>query len=124
MAEGGHGGLEDSPVQFRINGQVFPNVPSFEPKLGTTEIWRINNHTPMDHPFHIHGYHFQILSIDDVPYPYRAWKDTVNLPTTEFGDQWYELAVVYDGYPGTWPYHCHILHHQELGMMGEFTVVP
>jgi bilirubin oxidase len=82
--------------------------------LGATEIWQVENLVGMDHPFHLHGFQFQVLDRDGVPEPVRRWKDTVNLPrhsTVRF-------IVRFDDYPGKWMYHCHILDHEDHGMMG------
>jgi FtsP/CotA-like multicopper oxidase with cupredoxin domain len=86
--------------------------------LGATEIWQIENLVGMDHPFHLHGFRFQVLDIDGVPMPYRSWKDTVNVPkhaTVRF-------IVRFDDYPGRWMFHCHILDHEDHGMMGVLEV--
>lgn len=83
-------------------------------RLGATEIWQIENLVGMDHPFHLHGFAFQVLDRDGVPEPYRSWKDVVNVPahtTVRF-------IVRYDDFPGKWMYHCHILDHEDHGMMG------
>src|SRR3569833_3164598 len=48
-------------------------------RFGATEIWQIENVVTMDHPFHLHGFQFQILDRDGVPEPYRSWKDVVNV---------------------------------------------
>jgi len=73
----------------------------------------IQNDTPMDHPFHMHGERFQVIGAD-----YLGWKDTFIVPAGE------SLTVVSDlGNPGDWMYHCHILEHEEGGMMGTFQVV-
>ncbi|MEA2766506.1 MAG: hypothetical protein QOK07_2910, partial [Gemmatimonadaceae bacterium] len=48
--------------------------------VGATEIWQIENIVGMDHPFHLHGFQFQVLDRDGVPEPYRAWKDMLNIP--------------------------------------------
>ena len=86
--------------------------------LGATEIWQIENLVGMDHPFHLHGFRFQVLELDGVPVAYRSWKDTVNVPkhgTVRF-------IVRFDDYPGKWMFHCHILDHEDHGMMGVFEV--
>ncbi len=83
-------------------------------RLGTTEIWTIQNVVGMDHPFHLHGFHFQILDRDGVPEPFRSWKDTGNVPKHAS----IRIAVRFDDYPGRWMYHCHILDHEDEGMMG------
>lgn len=82
--------------------------------LGATEIWQVENIVGMDHPFHLHGFQFQVLDRDGVPEPFPAWKDTVNLPRKSV----VRLIVRYDNYPGKWMFHCHILDHEDHGMMG------
>jgi len=83
-------------------------------KLGNTEIWTIDNAVGMDHPFHLHGYQFQVIDRDGVPERDRRWKDTVNVPKhTRL-----RFIVRFDANPGMWMYHCHILDHEDHGMMG------
>jgi FtsP/CotA-like multicopper oxidase with cupredoxin domain len=82
--------------------------------LGDTEVWRIVNNTDFSHPFHMHGYFFQVLDENRVP----EWKDTVNVPTKSE----LTIAVRFDERPGSWMYHCHILDHAEAGMMGHLVV--
>jgi bilirubin oxidase len=86
--------------------------------LGATEIWEVENLVGMDHPFHLHGFQFQVLDRDGVPEPFRSWKDTVNVPK----HQTVRLIVRYDDYPGKWMFHCHILAHEDMGMMGVLEV--
>ena len=83
-------------------------------KLGATEIWEIENLVGMDHPFHLHGFQFQLLDRNGVPVTYRSWKDTVNVPKHETA----RFIVRFSDYPGKWMYHCHILDHADGGMMG------
>jgi bilirubin oxidase len=82
--------------------------------LGATEIWQIENLVGMDHSFHLHGFRFQVLDRDGVPEPYASWKDTVNVPKHGL----VRFIVRFDDYPGKWMFHCHILDHEEHGMMG------
>lgn len=82
--------------------------------LGATEIWTIQNVVGMDHPFHLHGFHFQILDRDGVREPFRSWKDTGNVPKHSS----MRIVVHFDDFPGKWMYHCHILDHEDEGMMG------
>jgi len=86
--------------------------------LGATEIWDIENLVGMDHPFHLHGFRFQVLDRDGVPEPFPQWKDTVNVPKHET----VRLIVRFDDYPGLWMFHCHILDHEDAGMMGVLQV--
>jgi FtsP/CotA-like multicopper oxidase with cupredoxin domain len=82
--------------------------------LGATEIWQVENLVGMDHPFHLHGYQFQVLDRNGVPEPFPSWKDTVNVPKHET----VRFIVRYDNYAGKWMFHCHILDHEDHGMMG------
>lgn len=115
---GAHGGGADGmgPV-FRINGEAFPDITPLVAELGAVEEWTITNDSEMDHPFHLHGFFFQVISRDGVAEP-PAWKDTVNLR----GMEQLVLRVRFDDHPGRWMYHCHILEHAERGMMGELNV--
>lgn len=83
-------------------------------KLGATEIWTIENVVGMDHPFHLHGFRFQVLDHNGVPERVRRWKDTVNVPKHET----VRFIVHFDAHPGKWMFHCHILDHEDHGMMG------
>ncbi|MEM6303493.1 MAG: multicopper oxidase domain-containing protein [Pseudomonadota bacterium] len=88
---------------------------------GETEVWRISV-DDMLHPFHIHGCSFRILTQNGGPPPAYAagWKDMVHVE-----DGWSEVLVRFDyDAPETAPYmyHCHILEHEDCGMMGQFTV--
>lgn len=86
--------------------------------VGATEIWQIENIVGMDHPFHLHGFQFQVLDRDGVPEPYLSWKDMLNIPRHTSA----RIIVRYDDYPGKWMFHCHILDHEDHGMMGVLEV--
>jgi FtsP/CotA-like multicopper oxidase with cupredoxin domain len=90
-------------------------------KLGDRMKLRIENdpHSdhPMQHPFHIHGERFLVLSRDGVPNENLVWKDTVLVRTGETVD-----VVVEMSNPGRWMAHCHIAEHLEGGMMLSFSV--
>jgi len=83
-------------------------------QLGATEIWQIENLVGMDHPFHLHGFSFQVLDRNGVPEPFPSWEDTVNVPKHET----VRFVVRFEDYPGKWMFHCHILDHEVQGMMG------
>ena len=89
-------------------------------RVGATEIWEIVNIVGMDHPFHLHGFQFQVLERDGVKEPYLAWKDMLNIPRHSTA----RIIVRYDDYPGKWMFHCHILDHEDHGMMGVLEVKP
>ncbi len=106
---------------FSINGRPFDmDRIDFEVGLGTTERWIVDS--PMlAHPFHIHGAMFQVVHEDGrAPRPeHHGWKDTV-LVTGET-----ELLVRFDRPAPTdapFMFHCHILEHEDRGMMGQMTV--
>lgn len=86
--------------------------------LGSTEIWQIENLVGMDHPFHLHGFSFQVIDRNGVPEPFPKWEDTVNVPKHET----VRFIVRFEDYPGKWMYHCHILDHENFGMMGVLEV--
>lgn len=86
--------------------------------VGSTELWTVKNATDYDHPFHLHGFRFQLLEVDGRAPPLREWKDTANVPAkTQL-----RFAVHFDARPGMWMFHCHILDHADLGMMGMLQV--
>jgi len=87
--------------------------------VGATEIWDIVNIVGMDHPFHLHGFQFQVLDRDGVREPYLAWKDMLNIPKHSTA----RIIVRYDDFPGKWMFHCHILDHEDHGMMGVLEVL-
>jgi FtsP/CotA-like multicopper oxidase with cupredoxin domain len=103
-----------SNVEMGMSGQPYWKAKPLEASLRETEIWRIVNNTDFSHPFHLHGYFFQVLD----PGRVLEWKDTVNVPTKSE----LTLAVRFDDRPGVWMYHCHILDHAEAGMMGTLIV--
>ena len=104
-------------VDWHIDGE--PHHHADPVRVGELQIWDVVNDTGMDHPFHLHGFFFQVLAVNDQPPPYRAWKDTVNVPVKGR----VRLAWLPDDRPGSWMYHCHILEHHAAGMMAHFDVV-
>jgi blue copper oxidase len=90
-------------------------------RKGDTEIWRISVDEQL-HPFHIHGCSFRILSQNGAPPPAYAqgWKDMVHVD-----EGWSEVLMRFDyeaSAQAPYMYHCHILEHEDCGMMGQFTV--
>ncbi|SCC94313.1 Multicopper oxidase type 3 [Thiomonas sp. X19] len=109
---------------FSINHQ-FMNMAVINQRvrLGSTEIWEVSNDAAMAHPFHVHGTSFQILSRDGMAPPEheRGWKDVVFV----LRDQTVRLIARFDqpaGQDHPFMYHCHILEHEDNGMMGQLTV--
>ena len=95
-------------------GLALEDRVDFRAKLDDTEIWEIENVVGMDHPFHLHGFQFQVIDRNGVPEPFRSWKDMVNVPKHETA----RIIVSFANYPGKWMFHCHILDHEDHGMMG------
>lgn len=119
---GGHAGHGDPGAAgplFAINGRIYPDSESLLATLGDVEEWSIVNTTMMDHPFHLHGFRFQIVDAQGTAPSFRAWRDTINIVAM----QTVRFRVRLETNPGTWMFHCHILEHAERGMMGELSVV-
>ena len=105
--------------QGLINGKMMDmSRVDIHAPLNAIEIWQIENVVGMDHPFHLHGFQFQVLDRNGVPEKDRRWKDTVNVPKHET----VRFIVKYDDNPGLWMFHCHILDHEDHGMMGVLQV--
>lgn len=102
--------------RFRIDGESYdPEVIRQDPELGTVEKWMVTNTSIASHPFHIHVNPFQVIAIDEVEIPSgkRFWQDTVDLPpgtTVTF----YTRILTFHG---KFVLHCHILNHEDWGMM-------
>jgi FtsP/CotA-like multicopper oxidase with cupredoxin domain len=104
---------------FLINGRRFdPERDDAQGRLGSVEVWEIENRGAMDHPFHLHTYPFQVLSVDGVPVGFPAWKDVVNVRA---GGR-VRIAVPLRDFGGRTVFHCHIVEHEDLGMMGVLAV--
>jgi FtsP/CotA-like multicopper oxidase with cupredoxin domain len=105
--------------QYTINNKPLGKFPPVQAKVGETQIWTITNTTPWSHPFHIHGFFFQVLDKDGQLVRPMEWKDTVNVPykTDAAGPGVVKIIVKYDDRPGQWMIHCHILDHAEGGLM-------
>jgi bilirubin oxidase len=116
------GGSQENMDMLGINGQAMDmGFINEQINKGEVEIWRITGQR-MPHPFHIHGVSFQILTLNGEPPAEadRGWKDTVVV-----WDEVTEIIVRFDHiateeFP--YMYHCHMLEHEEYGMMGQFTV--
>lgn len=105
--------------QGLINGRMMDMARvDVSAQLGATEIWQVENVVGMDHPFHMHGFQFQVLDRNGVPEKFASWKDMLNIPRHETA----RLIVRYENYKGKWMFHCHILNHEDHGMMGVLEV--
>ena len=120
---------------WMINGKHFQDPIDEFPKLGTAEVWRFVNNSGAVHPMHLHLTMFQILdrqsfvmvgdsvvTVGDPipPEPYEAgWKDTAPV----YPDQVLRVICRFEDYAGKYPYHCHVLEHEENDMMRQFETV-
>ncbi|WP_133647664.1 multicopper oxidase family protein [Paraburkholderia flava] len=110
-------------MSFMINGATFdPSRVTLTSRRDDVEIWSIENRTDMDHPFHLHGTQFQVVERVRggvaTSEPYRAWRDTVNVEPDEI----VRIATV-QRMAGERMFHCHILEHEDLGMMATLKVI-
>ena len=109
---GGHG-----EVDYLINETQ--HLRGEDVVVGELQVWDIVNTSALDHPFHLHGFFFQVVERDGVAPAFRSWEDTVNVPA---GGR-VRIAWMPDDRPGEWMYHCHILEHHAAGMTAHFRVV-
>ncbi|HIK43825.1 MAG TPA: multicopper oxidase domain-containing protein, partial [Leptolyngbyaceae cyanobacterium M65_K2018_010] len=106
---------------FLINGRAFDHHRvDTQVKLDSVEDWVIQNQAGMDHPFHLHTNRFQVISRNGQPEPLRAWKDVVNIPAYET----VRIRIPFRDFAGKTVYHCHILDHEDQGMMGVIEMQP
>jgi FtsP/CotA-like multicopper oxidase with cupredoxin domain len=103
-------------VEFLVNGET--HLDDQPVRVGELQVWEIMNATKLDHPFHLHGFFFQVLSENGGPPAFRSWEDTYNVRA---GGR-VTIAWMPDDRPGNWMYHCHILEHHAMGMMANFVV--
>ena len=129
-----HGTLESerphTTRRFRLDGSSRINGQRMDPDridatvtVDTSEVWEIENSSGNPHNFHIHDVQFQIIDIDGEPPPppLAGWKDTVYIPPR----QTVRLIAHFADYTDAdvpYMFHCHILRHEDRGMMGQFLV--
>jgi FtsP/CotA-like multicopper oxidase with cupredoxin domain len=112
------GAMSMGNAEFVIDGRSFDaNRIDTAARLDTTEEWTITNNSMMDHPFHIHVWPFKVTSRSDGA-PDPGWRDTVNVPTG--GSVTIRMPI--SDFGGTTVYHCHIVDHEDLGMMATIQV--
>ncbi|HVU01375.1 MAG TPA: multicopper oxidase domain-containing protein [Polyangiaceae bacterium] len=120
---------------WMINGRMWADIDE-RPHLGTTEIWEFENRSGFTHPMHLHLVMFQVLDrrpfqldADGGAVPTRTplpairdesgWKDTVQVGPFET----VRVIARFDDHAGRFPYHCHILEHEDHEMMRQFEAV-
>lgn len=104
-------------------------VPDIVVKQGDVEDWIIENRSTELHAFHIHQLHFMLLASSGVAVDERFLRDTINVPyfngrTLAYPSVRLRLDFRDPNIVGTFPYHCHLLEHEDNGMMGLIRVLP
>jgi len=128
-------GGTNGPIQFYItvDGQkqkVFEanEKPVITTKVGAIEDWTIENRALETHAFHMHQIHFQVLEVDGQPVTNQDLRDTIEIPFWEGSGPFHSVKVRLDfrdpTTAGVFPFHCHILLHEDLGMMHKMLVEP
>jgi FtsP/CotA-like multicopper oxidase with cupredoxin domain len=102
----------DGKFALGINGKA--SSEHLHGRVGETQVWTLVNTINFAHPFHLHGFFFQVLDQSGQAPGQPEWKDTVDVPVKGV----VKVAIKYDDRPGTWMFHCHILDHADAGMMG------
>lgn len=104
-------------MRFRINRQEFSEARiDTRVRLGAVEEWVYRNATTMDHPMHIHTNSFQVVGTDGQTE--RAWRDVVIVKARSTA----RIRIRFADYAGLTVQHCHILDHEDLGMMGTILI--
>ncbi|WP_017381030.1 multicopper oxidase family protein [Paenisporosarcina sp. TG-14] len=111
-------GMSSRGMVYTINDKTFPKTENIKVNEGDlVKVKLENNSTIDDHPMHLHGHFFQVLSKNGKPVQGSPIiKDTLNLKP---GDE-YVVAFKADN-PGNWLFHCHDLHHASAGMVTQVT---
>ncbi|MFJ2028913.1 multicopper oxidase family protein [Streptosporangium sp. NPDC087985] len=107
-------------TKFYINGKQFDmNRVDVRSKLNTVEEWTVRNDSNEEHSFHIHTNDFQLMSINGRPHQGHGWQDTANvLPKGQI-----VIRIHFTDYTGRTVLHCHILNHEDAGMMAVLEIV-
>jgi FtsP/CotA-like multicopper oxidase with cupredoxin domain len=110
MAMRGGGGMG-----FTIDSKQFDAARTDQTvAAGDVEEWTITNTSPMDHPLHLHVWPMQLIEERGQPLEPPTWQDVVNVPARSN----VKVRIAFDNFAGRTVYHCHILDHEDQGMMG------
>lgn len=116
---GGMGGGMGAMMRFTINGREFSEARTDTiVAAGTVEEWTLVNTSPMDHPFHLHVWPMQLLEDNGRALESVVMRDVVNIPANGRAT----VRIAFRDFSGRSVYHCHILDHEDLGMMGVIEV--
>jgi FtsP/CotA-like multicopper oxidase with cupredoxin domain len=120
MGMGGNmgGGMGGGMMSATINGQVFDATRvDTTVQFDSVEDWLLTNTSPLDHPMHLHVWPMQIIEQSGRPVKNIMWQDVVNIPARST----VRVRIAFDDFSGRTVYHCHILDHEDSGMMGVVT---
>ncbi len=105
---------------FTINGKPFDGTRiDTSSAANSVEEWTLVNESTMDHPFHLHVWDQQLVSVPNRLIQEVEYQDVVNIPAKSK----VVVRVQFSDYAGMSVYHCHILDHEDLGMMGIINVI-
>ena len=120
---------EDGSFAAAVDGEIFEatDKPIVAPVSGTVEEWTLVNQTTDEHPFHIHVNEFEVISVNGKPYHANSRQDIVNIPAQTLVDgKLVDGRVVirqrFSRFTGWFVFHCHILQHEDAGMMATVQV--
>ncbi|MDP5277048.1 multicopper oxidase family protein [Chengkuizengella axinellae] len=105
-------GMMQGGMTYTINGETFPDTEPIQVKKGDLVKVRITNNSMLDHPMHLHGHYFQVISKNGLSLENPLVKDLINVEPHEQ----YEILFIADN-PGDWLFHCHDLLHATGGMV-------
>ena len=113
LAMGGRGGM--GGMAFTIDGKLFDEGRvDTEVSFDSLEEWTLVNTSTMDHPFHLHVWPMQLIEVAGVGVTATDYRDVVPVPAGAST----VVRIAFSGLQGKTVYHCHILDHEDLGMMG------
>lgn len=108
-------------LAFTINGESYnPDTWDLDPKINTAEEWTFVNTTAYPHPMHIHINPFQVVAINGEPVLDRPWFDTHVVPAAGT----LTIRSRFEDFDGDFVTHCHILPHEDAGMMMNVRILP
>lgn len=119
LSSGAGMGMGGGMMGFTIDGREFsPARTDTVVAAGSVEEWTLTNASPMDHPFHLHVWPMQVIEEGGRAPDRPEWRDVINVPAQGR----VKVRVAFRDFSGRSVYHCHILDHEDLGMMGAIEV--
>ena len=121
--------FSETATHFLINGRAFKmsDPPTYVVHVGTVEEWHIHNVTQEVHDFHIHQLHFLVKEIDGIKVTHPYWADSVVIPHQRKNGEPGTLTLIMDFrdpiIKGIFLFHCHILDHEDAGMMAKIQAI-